>query len=78
MNDFLIYGIGGLLICFTVATFLLSRIDVELIPEEYEFKLDPFWYMASIMLIGGVTVYTLFPALILYLRMATLILPHRL
>ena len=63
MNDFLIYGIGGLLICFTVATFLLSRIDVELIPEEYEFKLDPFWYMASIMLIGGVTVYTLFPAL---------------
>lgn len=63
MNDFLIYGISGLLICFTVATFLLSRMDAETIPEEYEFKLDPFWYLAGIMLVGGVTVYTLFPTL---------------
>ncbi len=63
MNDFLIYGIGGLLICFTVATFVLSRLDVETIPEDYEFKLDPFWYLAGIMLFGGVTVYSLFPTL---------------
>ena len=63
MNDFLIYGIGGLLICFTFATFLLNRIDVDIIPEEYEFKLDPFWSLAGVMLIGGVGVYSLFPTL---------------
>lgn len=63
MNDFLIYGISGLLICFTVATLLLNRMDKDTIPEEYEFKLDPFWYLAGVMFVGGIAVYTLFPTM---------------
>ncbi|MCM1324531.1 MAG: hypothetical protein NC218_10445 [Acetobacter sp.] len=63
MSDFLIYGIGGLLICFTIATFLLDKIDAELIPEDYEFQLDPFWYIISVMLVGGVSAFIFFPTL---------------
>lgn len=61
MNEFLIYGIGALLICFTLATFLLSRIDGEIIPENYEFLLDPFWYIWGVMLIGGTVVFSFLP-----------------
>lgn len=60
MDEFLIYGIGGLLVCFTIATFFLSRIDPEIFSERYEFLLDPFWYVWGMMFIGGVIVFSLF------------------
>lgn len=63
MNEFLIYGIGALLICFTLATFFLSRIDADIIPENYEVQLDPFWYIWGIMLVGGGISFFLFPHL---------------
>ena len=43
MNEAFLYGIGALLICFTAGTFFLSRIQTDVYPEDYEFKLDPFW-----------------------------------
>lgn len=61
MSEFLIYGIGALLVCFTLATVLLSRIDPEIITENYEFRLDPFWYVWGIMFISGTIVFSLFP-----------------
>lgn len=61
MNYFLIFGISTLFICFTVATFFLSRIPQGVYPDDYVFKLDPFWYIWSIMLFGALGVYTFFP-----------------
>lgn len=63
MNEFLIYGIGALLTCFALATFFLSRIDADIIPENYEFQLDPFWHIWGVMLVGGVLTFSLFPRL---------------
>ena len=63
MNEMMIYGIGALLICFTVLTFLLSRLPTNVFPENYEFKLDPFWYVSAVMLVGATAVFFLFPDL---------------
>ena len=63
MNEMLVYGISSLLICFTVLTFLLSRLPTDIFPEEYELKLDPFWYVTGVMFIGATIVYFLFPTL---------------
>ena len=41
MSEALWYGIGGLLLFFTVSTFVFSRIKTNIYPEEYEFGLDP-------------------------------------
>ena len=51
MSEALWYGIGGLLLFFTVSTFVFSRIKTNIYPEEYEFGLDPCWYMLGIFLI---------------------------
>lgn len=61
MNEVMIYGIGALLVCFTVLTFLLSRLPTNIFPEDYEFKLDPFWYVTAVMLVGVTVIFFLFP-----------------
>ena len=61
MSEIVILGLSAFFICFTVATFFLSRIPFDIYPEEYEFKLDPFWYIWGIMLIGSVAIYTIYP-----------------
>lgn len=61
MSDILMIGIGALLVCFTAATFFLSRLQTDVFPEEYEFSLDPFWYIAGIMFVGGMGAYFLCP-----------------
>jgi len=61
MNEILVYGVSALLICFTVLTFLLNRLPTDIFPEDYEFKLDPFWYVFAVMFLGGTAVYFLFP-----------------
>lgn len=63
MSETMIYGISGLLICFGIATFLLSRIPTGVYPEEYEYSLDPFWYIWGVMFAGGVAAYHFFPEL---------------
>ena len=63
MNEMITYGVSGLLICFTVLTFLLSRIQTDVFPEDYEFKLDPFWYILALMFIGTTVIYFIFPQL---------------
>lgn len=61
MNEATVYGIGALLICFTIATFFLSRMQTDIFPEDYEFRLDPFWYVTGIMFAGSIVLYFLFP-----------------
>ncbi len=61
MNEALWIGIGGLLLFFTVATFLLTRMRGDIIPEEYEFQLDPCWYMLGLFFVASVVIYYLFP-----------------
>ena len=61
MNEIAILGISTLLISFTVAMFCLSRIPFDVFPKEYEFKLDPFWYIWGLMLLGSVIIYTIYP-----------------
>ena len=63
MNEMVIYGVSALMLCFTVLTFLLSRLPTDIFPENYEFKLDPFWYVAGIMFIGATVIYFVFPQL---------------
>jgi len=63
MNEMMIYGISALLICFTVLTFLLSRLPTDIFPENYEFKLDPFWYVLGVMFAGVTVIFFLFPDL---------------
>ena len=63
MNELIVYGVSGLLICFTILTFLLSRIQTDIFPEDYEFNLDPFWYLLTIMFIGCTVIYFIFPSL---------------
>ncbi len=62
MSDFIIYGIGALLICFTISTFFLTRIRTDIIPEEYEFNLDPFWYLIAIITFTAPIIYFIFPS----------------
>lgn len=61
MSEVLLYAIGALLISFTLGTFFLSRIQTDVFPEDYEFKLDPFWYIVSLLFLGGVGAYMFFP-----------------
>lgn len=61
MSEALWYGIGGLLLFFTVSTFVFSRIKTNIYPEEYEFGLDPCWYVLGIFLIASLAVYFVFP-----------------
>lgn len=59
MIENLVFSIGILLSSFVLATFILSRIPSHIFPEEYEFKLDPFWYMIGLLLIfSGIVYYT--------------------
>lgn len=62
MSDVFVLGIVFLLICFTLSTFVLTRIQTDIFPEEYEFKLDPFWYLFIIFLITSVCVSYFQPA----------------
>ena len=61
MNIMAVYGIGIFLACFFVMTFALSRIPTDIFPEDYDFKLDPFWYMISVLFLGGSVAYFIFP-----------------
>ena len=61
MNEIVILGFSAFFIAFTIATFFLSRIPFDIYPEEYEFKIDPFWYIWGVMLIGSMIVYTIYP-----------------
>lgn len=61
MNVMMTYGIGIFLGCFFVMTFILSRIPTDVFPEDYDFKLDPFWYIIAVILFGGSLSYFLFP-----------------
>lgn len=63
MNIMITYGISGLFICFVVLTFLLSRIQTGIFPENYDYKLDPFWPIFALMFIGGSVMYFVFPHL---------------
>lgn len=63
MNELMTYGLSAMLICFTVLTFVLSRFQTNVFPEEYEFALDPFWYIISVLFIGGTAAYFVFPTL---------------
>lgn len=63
MSESFVLGIGILLVCFTLSTFVLTRIQTDIFPEEYEFKLDPFWYLLGLFLIGAVSSYYLQPVL---------------
>ena len=62
MEDFIFYCVVTLLSCFTVAYFLLNRIDAEIIPESYEIGLDPFWPIWVTMLIVGIFAFHFYPA----------------
>lgn len=61
MNIMMTYGIGFFLGCFFVMTFALSRIPNDVFPEDYEFKLDPFWYILAVIFVGGSLAYFCFP-----------------
>lgn len=61
MSEVFVLGVGFLLVCFTLTTFVLTRIQTDIFPEEYEFKLDPFWYLLIIFLLSAVSVYFLQP-----------------
>jgi hypothetical protein len=61
MEDFIFYSIVTLLSCFSVAYFLLNRIDDEIIPESYELGLDPFWPILGTMFIGGIFAFHFYP-----------------
>ncbi|MBR2274004.1 MAG: hypothetical protein IJ864_04155 [Alphaproteobacteria bacterium] len=63
MDNIMIYGICALFGCFFALTFLLSRLKTDVFPENYEFQLDPFWYVWGMMGIGSIAVYCLFPPL---------------
>lgn len=61
MNIIMTYGIGVFLGCFFIMTFALSRIPNDVFPEDYEFRLDPFWYIISVLFLGGTVAYFIFP-----------------
>ena len=61
MSESFILGFGFLLVCFVLSTFVLTRIQTDIFPEEYEFKLDPFWYLFGLFLLTSVCVYYLQP-----------------
>lgn len=61
MSDFLFYSVVVLLGCFSLAYYLLNRIDADLIPEQYELSLDPFWPIYCTMLVGGICAFSFYP-----------------
>ena len=61
MNEVMLFGIGAMLTCFTIATFFLSRIPADIHPAEYDFRLDPLIGVILSMFIGGLGIYYLFP-----------------
>ena len=61
MSEMMIYGLSALFACFGVMTFLLHRIETGIFPEDYEFKLDPFWYVITIMFLGATLSFFAFP-----------------
>lgn len=63
MSELLTYGIASLMICFTALTFILYRVPNDIFPEDYEFQLDPFWYVFGVMFLGCSVVYFVFPKL---------------
>ena len=78
MNELMTYGLSSMLICFTVLTFALNRFQTDVFPEEYEFALDPFWYIISVLFLGGTVTYFVFPALpdmVVELKYVQILLP---
>ena len=63
MTELMTYGLSAMLACFVILTFILSRIPTDIFPEEYEFALDPFWYIIGVMFLGGSAAYFMFPHL---------------
>lgn len=61
MNEMLVYGISSLMVCFTILTFILYRVPNDIFPENYEFHLDPFWYVIGIMFLGCSAIYFIYP-----------------
>lgn len=61
MSEFALFGISSMLICFTIATFILSRIPTNIITDEYDVKLDPLCPVLGVMFLGALGVYTFFP-----------------
>ena len=62
MIENLVFSIGILFSSFVLATFILSRIPSNIFPEEYEFKLDPFWYVIGLFLIFSGIAYFIAPS----------------
>ncbi len=62
MIENLVFSISILLSGFVLSTFFLSRIPFHIFPEEYEFKLDPFWYIIGLFLIFSGIVYFTAPS----------------
>ena len=63
MNLLLSYGIGALFICFSLVTFFISRIPTDEFPDDYDFNMDPFWTIFSVMFLGATIAYFVFPQL---------------
>ena len=61
MSEVILFGIGAMLTCFTIATFFLSRIHADIHTKEYDIKLDPLVGMLVSMFVGGLGVYFFFP-----------------
>jgi len=61
MNELMIYGLSALFICFMIVIFLLSRLKTDIFPEDYEFGLDPFWYIFAVMFAGASVLFFVFP-----------------
>ena len=61
MNEVMLFGIGAMLTCFTIATFFLSHIQADIHSDNYDIKLDPLVGVLVSMLIGGLGVYFFFP-----------------
>ncbi|MBR5154158.1 MAG: hypothetical protein IKW58_00345 [Alphaproteobacteria bacterium] len=61
MNEIAIFGLSALFICFSLATFFLSRIPLEIFTNDYDYKLDPLLAVFFTMLLGGIGCYYFFP-----------------
>lgn len=61
MHELMTYGISSLMACFVVLTFILSRLPTDIFPEDYEFHLDPFWYIIGVLFLGSSVIYFIFP-----------------
>ena len=57
MSEVYIYGLASMLIFFVLSTYCFSRIPEDYFPENYEFKLDPFWYLIAFLFVGCSVTY---------------------